>query len=179
MSCMGRIQRPSKSQSMAIGDQLQETMKASIVCVCLSPSFDSCVCLQPSAPMLDQPAHSHTHLASTSLPMQTSNKVLHSPHSPRGTECPWRDETGRTCGVWVISARAATHLANHHGIKNIPSHREIKCQACHPIKLMKRESILRHYVEVHIKITRKPCKKKGKKVANGQNIRLPLAYRAI
>ena len=73
----------------------------------------------------------------------------------KGTACPWP-----ACGEWITKDNCAAHLAHYHGIKGMSSRHRVKCQACNPPKFIKRESMLRHFIEVHIKIKRKLCKRK-------------------
>ena len=93
--------------------------------------------------------------------------MVHTLDQPaRGTECPWRNEAGAVCGEWVTKDNCAAHLASWHGIKSISARHMIKCQACNRPNFIKRESMLRHFLEVHIKIRRKLCKKKERVVIN-------------
>ena len=78
---------------------------------------------------------------------------------PQHTTCSWRDEGGTICGKRITKNNCGVHLACH-GIKRMSSDHTIKCRACIPPKSMKRESILRHFVEVHIGIKRKPGRRK-------------------
>lgn len=82
--------------------------------------------------------------------------------TPRGTTCPWRDGAGAICGGWITKDNCATHLARYHGIKDMSSGHVVKCQACNHPNPIKRENILRHFVEVHIGIKRKPCRRKNR-----------------
>lgn len=90
--------------------------------------------------------------------MGTLNELL------KGAACPWLDKARITvCGEWITKDNCAAHLAHYHGIEGMPSRHRLKCQACDPPKFIKRESILRHFIEVHIKIRRKICKRKRKR----------------
>ncbi|KIM60901.1 hypothetical protein SCLCIDRAFT_54327, partial [Scleroderma citrinum Foug A] len=60
------------------------------------------------------------------------------------------------CGVSVTESNLVKHLA-YHGIKGLPSHAKVTCRVCG--KPMKRESILRHFREGHMKQQRKPSMK--------------------
>ncbi|KAL4079068.1 hypothetical protein J3A83DRAFT_4455320 [Scleroderma citrinum] len=99
----------------------------------------------------------------TSSPKQSNNDVFPSSQALPGTNCSWRDETGSVCGHWVTSKDCATHLADYHWIKDISSRRKIECKACDPPNTVKRGSILRHFMEVHLGIKRKLSKKRGTK----------------
>ncbi|KIM60868.1 hypothetical protein SCLCIDRAFT_1216385 [Scleroderma citrinum Foug A] len=105
------------------------------------------------------------HVASTSSPIGNRGHLLGSSEAFT-IKCRWRDEDKRVCGQWVTKETCAAHLASVHGIRGIPSDREILCRACCPPRIIKRESILRHFVEVHIGVKRKPTSGKGKKDRN-------------
>lgn len=134
------------NHSTASGEQQQERLAPSVP-IALSNA-------EPTAEgMLYEP--STLCVASNSSPLQNNDPLVHS--------CPWRVKVGIVCGEQVTSEMCATHLASHHGIKTMSSNRIVKCRACQPPKEMKRESILRHFIEVHLKIKRKPSRGKGKK----------------
>ncbi|KAI5992914.1 hypothetical protein EDD15DRAFT_2367677 [Pisolithus albus] len=64
--------------------------------------------------------------------------------------CGWQDMSGRTCDKSVTCGDLAHHLATFHGIKDIPSRREVECRRCSPPQTLKRKSMLRHYKEAHL-----------------------------
>jgi len=59
------------------------------------------------------------------------------------------------------------HLASSHGIKNLGSDVPVRCGICD--KVMKRESLLRHCRELHLKQKRKPSMKQGGKYVEGES----------
>lgn len=76
--------------------------------------------------------------------------------------CRWKGEGQTVCCSWsVMESNVQEHLADH-GIKGMSSRLELACCSCDPPKKMKRESILRHFKEVHLKQKRKPSTKKKK-----------------
>jgi len=110
--------------------------------------------------MVNEPL-SH-HVTSTSI--RNRDHLLRSSQASIGIKCLWRDED--VCGQWVTGETSAEHLASFHNIKDISCDRKIQCKACYPPKEIKRESILRHFIEVHIGIKRRPSSGKGKKNRN-------------
>ncbi|KAG6333036.1 hypothetical protein ID866_6051 [Astraeus odoratus] len=58
------------------------------------------------------------------------------------------------CDEAVNPENCRVHLARAHGISNLPGYAIVSCRWCHPRRRMKRESILRHTKEVHLKIRR-------------------------
>lgn len=80
----------------------------------------------------------------------------------KGDICRWKDEgTTASCRKRVTNSNLVEHLASH-GIKNMASHVEVSCGVCG--KVVKRESMLRHYRELHLKQKRKPSMKQEKKL---------------
>ncbi|KAI5997426.1 hypothetical protein EDD15DRAFT_2245655, partial [Pisolithus albus] len=70
--------------------------------------------------------------------------------------CGWKNDNGIVCGDLVTSDNLANHFATLHGIKNMASSVKIDCRWCPPSlrKQVKRESMLRHLREVHLRCPR-------------------------
>ncbi|KAI6038162.1 hypothetical protein EDC04DRAFT_2697733 [Pisolithus marmoratus] len=70
--------------------------------------------------------------------------------------CGWKGDDGQVCGNPVTSDSLANHFAVMHGIKNMASDIKVECRWCPPSsqKRVKRESMLRHLREVHLKCSR-------------------------
>ncbi|KAI5992908.1 hypothetical protein EDD15DRAFT_2268301 [Pisolithus albus] len=70
--------------------------------------------------------------------------------------CGWKNDNGMACGDLVTSDNLANHFATLHGIKNMASSVKIDCRWCPPSlrKQVKRESMLRHLREVHLRCPR-------------------------
>ena len=71
-----------------------------------------------------------------------------------GMWCCWVNEDGSICRE-SISYDCATHLATAHGISKTASRTRVACRWCSPPKQMKRESIVRHVREVHLRRKRR------------------------
>lgn len=74
--------------------------------------------------------------------------------------CGWKGDDGTVCGSVVTSHDLPNHFAAIHGIKNMASGIKVECRWCPPSprKQVKRESMMRHLREVHLK---RPRPKKG------------------
>ncbi|KAI6002659.1 hypothetical protein F5J12DRAFT_209093 [Pisolithus orientalis] len=74
--------------------------------------------------------------------------------------CGWKGDDGMVCGSPVTSHDLPNHFAAIHGIKNMASDIKVECRWCPPgsRKQVKRESMIRHLREVHLKC---PRPKKG------------------
>jgi len=70
------------------------------------------------------------------------------------------------CRAWVTESNLVEHLASH-GIKNLASDVAVRCGVCD--RVMKRESLLRHFRELHLKQRRKPSMKQGGKYVEGES----------
>lgn len=70
--------------------------------------------------------------------------------------CGWKDNDGTACDGPVMSDNLANHFATLHGIKNMASGVKIDCRWCPSSlqKQVKRESLLRHLREVHLRCPR-------------------------
>ncbi|KAI6018811.1 hypothetical protein EDC04DRAFT_444586 [Pisolithus marmoratus] len=77
-----------------------------------------------------------------------------------GQRCGWTDDDGTVCGNLIMLDDVASHFATAHGIKNMASDKKVECRWCPPSsrKHVKRESMVRHLREVHLKC---PRQKKG------------------
>lgn len=69
--------------------------------------------------------------------------------------CGWQSETGFICGGPVSSSTCLEHLATVHGMRNMVSTLMVKCGWCSDRRLMKRENIVRHIREVHLRVRRR------------------------
>ncbi|KAG6328770.1 hypothetical protein ID866_10319 [Astraeus odoratus] len=67
--------------------------------------------------------------------------------------CGWVTQ-GKICGEVVTIDDYSAHLAIAHGIRKIPSSMSVYCCWCCPPRMLKRESILRHSLEVHLGVPR-------------------------
>lgn len=66
--------------------------------------------------------------------------------------CQWRTEAGCVCGDVISWATCGEHLAITHGIKHMTSNVSIMCCWCSDrARPVKRESIVRHVREVHLR----------------------------
>ncbi|KAF9235358.1 hypothetical protein BU15DRAFT_78106 [Melanogaster broomeanus] len=75
--------------------------------------------------------------------------------NPHQTVCGWRLRDGSICGGPITKRTVPEHLAVHHGIKKIASYQLIACRWCPDgSDLIKRESIVRHVREVHLRLRR-------------------------
>lgn len=136
---------------------------------------------QPAYPnTTTQPAPlSHPQWPSYTLPIESAvpaptgiiSEVLANP-SPasdskdmeKPTMCGWHEENQTIpCNIILTESNLQEHLASH-GIEHMASNTKVKCRSCTRPKEMKRESILRHFRECHMKQRRKPSKKKNKLV---------------
>ncbi|KAI5997434.1 hypothetical protein EDD15DRAFT_343117 [Pisolithus albus] len=68
--------------------------------------------------------------------------------------CGWRVYGGGECGALVTYHSLAHHFAVVHGIRNMASDVEIMCRWCPPGTIVKRESLLRHLRERHLRYQR-------------------------
>ncbi|KAI6022202.1 hypothetical protein PISMIDRAFT_178147 [Pisolithus microcarpus 441] len=87
-----------------------------------------------------------------------TQKSLPMAYQSRGSTvpCGWKDNDGIVCGGPVTSDNLANHFAALHGIKNMASSVKIDCRWCPSglRKQVKRESMLRHLREVHLRCPR-------------------------
>ncbi|KAG6332836.1 hypothetical protein ID866_6253 [Astraeus odoratus] len=109
-------------------------------------------------------AHNHHAIPRTRVaaPHASDERLVHAPEVPLVIKCPWRNKEGIVCNVPISVTDCPFHLADCHDIRDMPSSKKIECCACLKPNSMKRESILRHFIEIHFKIKRKPSGGKGK-----------------
>ncbi|KAI6117378.1 hypothetical protein EDD16DRAFT_1009616 [Pisolithus croceorrhizus] len=97
--------------------------------------------------LIGSPMTDRSHVVSpNSLPMVD-------PFRDPTVPCGWEGDDGRVCYNPVSSDNLANHFATLHGIRNMASDIKVACRWCpsRSRKQVKRESILRHLREVHLK----------------------------
>ena len=70
--------------------------------------------------------------------------------------CQWpgRNEGGKFCGEKLTRKSVPEHLAERHGIKDMPRNISTECKWAGCNKMLNRESMTRHTREVHMRIKR-------------------------
>ncbi|KAF9232220.1 hypothetical protein BU15DRAFT_67655 [Melanogaster broomeanus] len=71
--------------------------------------------------------------------------------------CEWRENDGPICGKMFTTETLPVHLADHWH-QRYASHEPTVCWWCRAVKTIKRESILRHVREVHLRLKRLPTR---------------------
>ncbi|KAL4068723.1 hypothetical protein V8B97DRAFT_796444 [Scleroderma yunnanense] len=101
--------------------------------------------------------------ASISPPLLIPWDQNDTPASSRGMGnscmCGWKDENNDRCMAMMTEDNLREHLADH-GIKNMAGDIRVNCRICDPPRPMKRENVLRHCKEVHLKQKRRPSTRK-------------------
>ncbi|KAL4068727.1 hypothetical protein V8B97DRAFT_795786 [Scleroderma yunnanense] len=111
----------------------------------------------PSFPLWDQGAPS---IPAENIPKAVS---MNSSTAPSRRICGWKDDDKlNRCKTMVTPDNIQEHLATSHGIRNLAGDHPLRCRTCNQPRRMKRESLLRHYREVHFGQKRKiPMKSKS------------------
>ena len=118
--------------------------------------YESLSCFHPQS----FPLHAGGNALTQEDDQRASTTSFSMSNNGRTIPCRWVAENGENCGQLITSVDCAAHLATAHGIKNLAPHLRIRCGWCYPPKQMKRASIVRHILGVHLRVKRKRAKEK-------------------